>query len=121
MPSLILFGGGDGGGIYIGADGKLHRIPPMDPTLIAELSAIAQLVKVSGMVGKQGSEVTAVTERIASSVIPQVLKGAGVQGGANTSVSFVSDYDDFVCGSTGKIIPVPIPRGVGAVGTTAGA
>jgi hypothetical protein len=122
MSTISLLGsvGSDGGGISIGPNGTVHRIPPYNPDLLTELEAVSQLVKVATIVGDTNlkSEITAAAQQLATAVIPQAVKAAGLQGGAGLSVAFLSDDGDFYCGSTGKIVPVPIPRGIGQ---TAGA
>ncbi len=89
---------------YIGADGKIHRIRPYDPNLRAELKAVSRLVRVSGQLADEGlrTEVKAVTERLASAVIPVAVKASAYRGARVSLVAFLSDGDDFVCGSTDK-------------------
>ena len=111
---MILFGGGDGGGIYIGSDGKIHRIPPWTPEIMAELKAVNALATASQRLGNQGTgkEMFALAERVSTTVIPQIAKT--VHGGvaADHSVAFLDADDGFTCGSTGKHpIPFPIPHG----------
>src|SRR4029078_2310639 len=45
---MILFGGGDGGGIVIDAKG-IHRIPPYDPGVLLQLKAASALVSVNAL------------------------------------------------------------------------
>lgn len=109
---LILFGGGDGGGIYVGADGKIHRIPPWNPEVLLQLRAVNALVGV-GTLSDTGltHEVTALAERLSTKVIPQVTKLAGAQHLGDNSIAFFDADGGFVCGSTGKH-PIPVPRPV---------
>jgi hypothetical protein len=44
MAKVILFGGGDGGGIIIGPDG-VRPIPPWDPALRRQLRSISALLQ----------------------------------------------------------------------------
>jgi hypothetical protein len=39
--------GGDGGYWYIGADGKLHRVPPWSPEVFRDLNAAASLLSMA--------------------------------------------------------------------------
>src|SRR4030095_1885465 len=113
---LILFGGGDGGGFWIGPDGKLHRIPPYDPGLTAELKAANYLLKASTRITdeKRGREVLSIAEALTTSAVPHIGKAAGGAAQGSSSVAFLDGDDGFVCGSTGKHpIPVPVPHGPG--------
>jgi hypothetical protein len=112
---MILFGGGDGGGIYIGADGKIHRIPPWTPDFMLELKAVNALTAASQRLGNAGlaKEMFSLAERVSTTVVPEIAKS--VHGGvsANESVAFIDADDGFTCGTTGKHpIPFPIPHGV---------
>ena len=111
---LILFGGGDGGGIYVGADGKIHRIPPYSPDTLLELRAVSALVNVATLHdGAVTKEASALAERLSTKVIPQLARTAGATQLGENSIAFVDDDGGFVCGSTGKH-PLPIPpRSIG--------
>lgn len=105
---LVLFGGGDGGGFYVGADGKIHRIPPWNPEITAQLKAVSALAGVSTLHDAAlTKEVGTLAERLSTKVIPQVTKTVGTQIG-DTSIAFVDAEGGFICGSTGKH-PIPIP------------
>ncbi len=111
---LILFGGGDGGGFYVGADGKIHRIPPWTPDVQVQLKAVSALVALDG-VHETGlaKEATALAERLSTKVIPQITKTVGAPQLGDTSIAFVDGDEGFVCGSTGKH-PIPVPHRVTA-------
>ncbi len=107
---LILLGGGDGGGFWVGADGKIHRIPPYGPDILRELRAVSALVGVAALHdGAITNEAGALAERLSTTVIPEVTKLAGATHLGDNSIAFVDGDDGFVCGSTGKR-PIPIPR-----------
>lgn len=111
---LILFGGGDGGGIYVDGNGKIHRIPPWSPDTMRQLKAVSALVGVA-ITNDAGitKEAGALAERLSTKVIPQLVKSAGATQLGENSIAFVDDDGGFVCGSTGKHpIPVP-PRAIG--------
>ena len=109
---LILFGGGDGGGIYVGPDGKVHRIPPWNPEIQVQLKAVSALAALE-VVHDSGlaKEAAAFAERLSTKVIPQITKSAGAVQVGDTSIAFVDGDDGFVCGSTGKR-PIPVPHRV---------
>lgn len=60
--------GGDGGFWYIGADGKLHRVPPWSPDVMRDLNAAATLVSVAQNLkeGEVSRQLTAVAEKLIS-------------------------------------------------------
>ncbi len=111
---MVLFGGGDGGGIYIDAKGVLHRIPPWTPDLMAQLKAVNALTSAAGRVKAPeiGKEMHGLAERLASGVIPRLAQSVGGIGAGENTVAFFDGDDGFFCGSTGKRpIPFPIPHG----------
>ncbi|HEY2163374.1 MAG TPA: hypothetical protein VGH04_05260 [Gemmatimonadaceae bacterium] len=109
---LVLFGGGDGGGFWVGADGKLHPIPPYGPDILRQLRAVSALVAVATHdEGTFTKEAESLAERLSTTVIPEVTKFAGATQLGDSSIAFVDGDDGFVCGSTGKL-PIPIPHHV---------
>ena len=65
---MILFGGGDGGGIIIDANG-IHRIPPYDPGVLLQLKTASALVGVSALHDAALTrEATAMAERLTTTV-----------------------------------------------------
>jgi len=119
---MILFGGGDGGGIYIDANGRPHRIPPWSPDVMAQLKAANVLTTAAQRVAVPdlGKEMSGLAERLTGALVPQLAKGlGGIAPGENT-VAFVDGDGGFTCGSTGKHpIPFPVPHGF-TRGVTAG-
>ena len=105
---LILFGGGDGGGISIDANG-IHRIPPWTPDVLLQLKTVSALVGVTALHDATlTKEAGAIAERLSTQVIPQITKTAGATNLGDNSIAFVDGDGGFVCGSTGKR-PIPIP------------
>jgi hypothetical protein len=105
---MILFGGGDGGGIVIDANG-IHRIPPYDPGILLQLKAVSALVGVNALHDAGLTrDANAIAERLTTTVIPQLTKTAGATNLGDNSIAFIDDDGGFVCGSTGKR-PIPIP------------
>lgn len=119
---MVLFGGGDGGGIYIDANSRLHRIPPWDPQIMAQLKAANALTSAADRLATAdvGKELHTIAERLTSSVVPQVARSVGGIAVGENAVAFIDGDDGFTCGSTGKHpIPFPIPHGVTQRVTTA--
>ena len=102
---VILFGGGDGGGIRIGPNG-ITRIPPWSPTLLAGLKAVAagqQFAAASN--GKASVEVDDLLMRLTVDVTSRLEEEEGL-GGATV----LWELDDDWCWTKvpGKL-PTPIP------------
>ena len=98
MEIVILFGGGDAGGLVITAHG-IRRIPPFGPEVLYELRAVNNLVRV----GKEFGDGAA---RLSGQALAQIGKTTGTSG---ASVVFAED-DDFVYCGNGRP-PVPLPHG----------
>ena len=114
MGHVILFGGGDGGGFIITANG-IKPIPPWTPKLAQQLRAVSALARVSkdrpaGVVA--GREFTPLLEKLSVDAIGQVATQAGA--GEHSFVYVDDDGGGFRCGSTGKP-PIPFPpKGLGS-------
>jgi hypothetical protein len=118
---MVLFGGGDGGGFWIGPDGKIHRIPPWNPELLRQLRAAKAVLSAADGLGEKGlgRELLGIGERLTTTAIPEVVKVAGQAGAEEGPVVFMDAEDGFVCGSTGKRpIPFPVPHGPPSVSET---
>lgn len=99
MQTVILFGGGDAGGLIITAHG-IKRIPPFGPEILHELRAVNSLTHLAD--GKEFGDVAA---RLSGSALAQIAKATGTTG---ASVVF-ADGDDFTyCGNGRKPVPFPI-------------
>jgi len=109
MAKVILFGGGDGGGIRIGPNG-IEPIPPWDPSLRLQLRALNDLVRASAMMPEKLSQrlLGGVIGKLTGSVLTQVEQIAG-EIDADAGFVYQSDDGGFTCGSTGKPIPFPWP------------
>ncbi len=109
MAHIILFGGGDGGGIIITAHG-VRRIPPFDPALLAQLRGVSLLVNSIDNDGDKVSqgELRSITTKAANYIVEQI---EGIFGplDKNSSIVFDDPEGGFTCGSTGKP-PIPIPQ-----------
>lgn len=107
MARVILFGGGDGGGLIIGPNG-IRPIPPFDPGLLKQIKAVSYLTQAlqTGS-SSAGRDVAALTTKLANVVIGEI---EGVVGTLDKDGALVYQDDDggFTCGSTGKP-PIPFP------------
>lgn len=108
MTQVILFGGGDGGGIIVTEHG-IKKIPPFDPAIIAELSAVSKLAMAATEIKNTEAqrELNEVTSRLTAVVIPQITKVSGAISDV-AGLVYCDPDGGFVCGSTGKHPPVPI-------------
>jgi hypothetical protein len=107
MARVILFGGGDGGGLIFGPNG-VRPIPPFDPGLLKQIKAVAYLTQAL-QIGRTstGRELGALTTKLANTVIGEL---EGVVGPLDKEGALVFQDEDggFTCGSTGKP-PIPFP------------
>jgi hypothetical protein len=73
MNRIIFIGGGtDAGGWYIGADGKIHRIPGWNPEQMVDLShALGALREISQI------KANGISERLTAGVLDMVKKELG--------------------------------------------
>jgi len=107
MRSVILFGGGDGGGLII-TDGGVKPIPPFDPEVLMTLKATAALVTaVDAASGKDQRKLSRLATSLAAAAVEQVEDVVGPLSGESALV-FQDDDGGFTCGSTGKP-PRPLP------------
>ncbi len=107
MARVILFGGGDGGGLIIGPNG-VRPIPPFDPGVRKQLQAVASLTQAltGGAVGNR-RELSALTTKLANHAIGDVEAVVGALD-KEGSLVYQDDGGGFTCGSTGKP-PIPFP------------
>ena len=114
MMQVILFGGGDAGGIYIDANGKVHRIPPFDPYAASLTRAFASLVTAESYArGSNEKEAAAFADQVQESFVAHVERSIGASVGAAGIV-----YDDPTAASSAAMAgagrsrrrPRPRPR-----------
>ena len=111
MAKLILFGGGDAGGILITPNG-VKPIPPFDPLLRLRLRGLSLLLHGSTSLDANAHrESEGLTTKVSHILVNdlQDVAGVGSLEGANTVVYWDVD-GGFTCGSTGKPFPFP-PKG----------
>jgi hypothetical protein len=112
---LVLFGGGDGGGVYVSPSERVHRISQWNANHRSQLLAVTQLLKAHRSIAddRLRQESVAIAERITSGVIPAVLRDLSSQVLAvPPSLAFFYEDEGFVCSPAGKHpVPFAIPRG----------
>jgi hypothetical protein len=108
MRSVILFGGGDAGGLLITPSG-VRPIPPFDPaTRLALRAASAQVRSLAATAdGALKTKKAKSAAALANLAIEHVEAAVGELSGEQALV-YVEDDGGFFCGSTGKP-PIPIP------------
>lgn len=105
---VILFGGGDGGGIRITSSGT-EPIPPFDPALRLQLQALNALARAGQLMPEKECTrlLGGVTTKLMGAVLTQVEVLVGEIDGDNGLV-YQDEDGGFTCGSTGKP-PIPFP------------
>lgn len=108
MPKLILFGGGDAGGLLIGPHG-VTPVPPFDPALRLQLRSIGTLVRAQEQIPDTNvrRQLSAAVTTLTNLAVSQVENVIGDIDDAD-GIVFQSDDGGFTCGSTGRP-PIPIP------------
>lgn len=107
MAQIILFGGGDGGGLIIGPNG-VRPIPPFDPSLRLQLRGLSALLNgITRMPEKQNREMGKLLNKVSNLLMEHVEAVVGRLEGENALI-YQDDDGGFTCGSTGKP-PIPIP------------
>ena len=108
MKGVILFGGGDAGGLII-TDRGIRPIPPFDPAILLNLRAANAMVK--AIAAARGDDVRTKISKSATGLcnlaVEQIEEAVGSLDGEH-SLIFQDDDGGFYCGSTGKP-PIPIP------------
>jgi hypothetical protein len=108
MAKVILFGGGDGGGLIITTDG-VRPIPPFDPFVRAQIKAVSNLVTGAHPLVGDAEELEGYAARIASIVVQHVEAIVGSLDAEASLIVLSDDGDGFTCGTTGRP-PIPLPR-----------
>lgn len=110
MAKVILFGGGDGGGLIIGPNG-IKPIPPWEPFVLAQIKAINRLsnAPVKGVDKVVRAELGELAGRLASFVVKQVEPR--IEGGLDREggLIFLDAEDGFWCGNGKPPVPIPWP------------
>lgn len=107
MARVILFGGGDGGGLIITAGG-VRPIPPFDPGIRLQLRGISALLNgVQKIPDETAREMTTWLNRVSNLIVEQVEAAVGPLDEDN-SLIYQDEDGGFSCGSTGRP-PIPFP------------
>jgi hypothetical protein len=108
MRSVILFGGGDGGGLLI-TDKGVRPIPPFDPGVRLALRSASAMVNSLEAThdGPTKTKKAKLAASLANLAVEQVEEAVGELQGDQALV-YQDDDGGFYCGSTGKP-PIPIP------------
>jgi hypothetical protein len=103
---IILFGGGDAGGIQILPNGVVKPIPPLDPTLRASLKNVSKLAASGQGAGDDATraQLAVIATEASAGVISQVASLVGVEAG-DSSLIYLDWDDGFFCGN----VPIPVP------------
>jgi hypothetical protein len=109
MAYVILFGGGDGGGLILTEHG-IKPIPPWNPFDRAQLRALGALVsaRAAAGAGRAAKDLDTVIATLNRSVTDAATKEFGSLG--NGGLLYADGEDGVYCGSTGPI-HVPFHRG----------
>lgn len=114
MKIVILFGGGDSGGLIITENG-VRPIPPFDPAIRLNMKSAAAMV--NAVTAAPGESTRRKMSKLATSLcnlaVEQVEEVVGPLD-ADRSLIFQDDDGGFTCGSTGKP-PIPLPWPPGSI------
>jgi hypothetical protein len=108
MAKVILFGGGDGGGLILTEDG-VKPIPPLEPSLRLQLRSVSRLlVAQSGISEKETrTQLAALVSRLTNLVVGQLEESVG-DIDRSDGIIYQDEEGGFSCGSTGRP-PIPFP------------
>lgn len=108
MKMVVLFGGGDGGGLII-TDNGVRPIPPFDPGLRQLLRSAAAAVNAAAAAKGESrrGKMAKLSTSLCNLAVEQVEEVVGPLDGERAIV-YQDDDGGFTCGSTGKP-PIPIP------------
>jgi hypothetical protein len=108
MAMVILFGGGDAGGLFITSSG-VRPIPPFDPSTLRELRGISSLVAAvnSRAADDDARELAQLVNRAANLAVARVEAVVGPLD-EGVGIVFIDDDGGFFCGTTGRP-PLPVP------------
>lgn len=108
MAKVILFGGGDAGGILIGPNG-VTPIPPFDPPLLMQLRAISLMLRAESSLDDPESrrQLGALLNKFSNLSMSQIEERVGSLD-PNDGLIYQDSDGGFYCGSTGRP-PIPFP------------
>jgi hypothetical protein len=105
---VVLFGGGDGGGLIITENG-VRSIPPFDPAILLNLRATNAMVRAisAARADHVRIRISKAAVSLCTLAVEQVEEAVGPLEG-ETALVYQDETGAFSCGSTGKP-PIPIP------------
>jgi hypothetical protein len=105
MAYVVLFDGGDAGGVILTEHG-VKPVPPWTPFWLAELRALAALVAAKAASGRAGAraDLDPQIDKLNTAVLAAATDDFGSLG--NGGILFAGNAEGVYCGSTG---PVHIP------------
>jgi hypothetical protein len=108
MAYVVLFGGGDAGGVILTEHG-IKPIPPWNPYGLGQLRALSALVAARAAAGRRKADkaLDGIIETLTRSVMDAANEDFGSLG--NGGILFADEEDGVYCGSTGPV-HVPIRR-----------
>jgi len=114
MKIVVLFGGGDNGGLIITENG-VRPIPQFDPAIRKNLKSAAAMVNATTSAAGENSrrKMAKLATSLCNLAVEQVEEVVGPLD-AERSLIFQDDDGGFVCGSTGKP-PIPLPWPPGSI------
>src|SRR4051812_35483375 len=109
MAYVILFGGGDAGGVILTQHG-IKPIPPWNPLGLGQLRALNALVAARAAAGprRSGKTLDGLIATLSQSVMEAANEDFGSLG--NGGIIFADDEEGVYCG-TGGPVHVPIRKG----------
>ena len=101
MAQLILFGGGDGGGLLIGSHG-VRPVPPFNSDIRLQLHGVSALLNGKGATSQESvNEMGTLSHRLSNLIFAEVEHIVGPLEGEH-SLIYQSERGGFYCGSMGK-------------------
>lgn len=113
MQFVILFGGGDGGGLVLTPHG-VKRIPPWEPRILAALKTITAASRLQTMAAGDPvvEHLGEFSTRALAEVLPKIEETVGDLHGEAGLVVLGDDGDGWYCGTVPRK-PIPLPPGPG--------
>jgi hypothetical protein len=107
---ILIFGSGDGGGLWIHPNGTIERLPPFGPAEYGLFKSVGKLAAASDGINDPitRDQVITASTAIARQVGAMLIAQYGEAASGDSSIIFLDRDNGFICGSTGQP-PIPIP------------
>ena len=107
---ILIFGSGDGGGLWIHPNGTIERLPPFGPAEYGLFKSVGKLAAASDGIDDPitRDQVITASTAIARQVGAMLIAQCGEAASGDSSIVFIDRDNGFICGSTGQP-PIPIP------------